>query len=243
MSLSEESSERRPTRAFGLKRVLRSSLLVALGVGGYTAYQLGPGYLLLSDRQAAALRRQAGVFFVDVLLILYPLALVASLLGAVVLIGVLIRTRASSRKRWQPRLLLLCVSTLMSLAALEAGAALWRAKLHESPDLRAADLPRGSVRDGESVASPRSDDPKLPALSGRPHEGSPGRVAPIRILVIGESSARGEPYHPWLSVAQIAAWRLEKIVAGRLRPGRHVGRRRGDPRDDAQKARRIELSS
>jgi hypothetical protein len=39
----------------------------------------------------------------------------------------------------------------------------------------------------------------------------------LRILVIGESSARGEPYHPWLSVPQIVAWRLERIL-----PGRHV---------------------
>ena len=37
----------------------------------------------------------------------------------------------------------------------------------------------------------------------------------MRILVIGESSGRGEPYHPWLSVAQIAAWRLEKVFPGR----------------------------
>ena len=32
--------------------------------------------------------------------------------------------------------------------------------------------------------------------------------------MIGESSGRGEPYHPWLSVAQIAAWRLEKVFPG-----------------------------
>ena len=40
-------------------------------------------------------------------------------------------------------------------------------------------------------------------------------AAPLRILVIGESSGRGEPYHPWLSVGDIVAWRLEKVFPGR----------------------------
>ncbi len=33
--------------------------------------------------------------------------------------------------------------------------------------------------------------------------------------MIGESSGRGEPYNPWLSVADIVAWRLEKVFPGR----------------------------
>ena len=33
--------------------------------------------------------------------------------------------------------------------------------------------------------------------------------------MIGESSAKGEPYHPWLSVPQIVAWRLGKVFSGR----------------------------
>ena len=33
--------------------------------------------------------------------------------------------------------------------------------------------------------------------------------------MIGESSGRGEPYHPWLSVGQIVAWRLERVFPGR----------------------------
>jgi hypothetical protein len=34
-------------------------------------------------------------------------------------------------------------------------------------------------------------------------------------VVIGESSARGYPYQPWLSVGQIVAWQLEKALPGR----------------------------
>ncbi len=37
----------------------------------------------------------------------------------------------------------------------------------------------------------------------------------LYLVVIGESSARGEPYHPWLSVGQIVAWQLEEVFPGR----------------------------
>ena len=36
-----------------------------------------------------------------------------------------------------------------------------------------------------------------------------------RIVVLGGSSALGEPYRPWLSVGQIVAWRLEQAVTNR----------------------------
>ncbi len=35
--------------------------------------------------------------------------------------------------------------------------------------------------------------------------------------MIGESSARGEPYSPWASVGQIVGWRLQRVL-----PDRHV---------------------
>jgi hypothetical protein len=36
-----------------------------------------------------------------------------------------------------------------------------------------------------------------------------------RIMVLGGSSALGEPYRPWLSVGQIVAWQLQQAVPGR----------------------------
>ncbi len=36
-----------------------------------------------------------------------------------------------------------------------------------------------------------------------------------RIVVLGGSSALGEPYRPWLSVGQIVAWKLEQAVPSR----------------------------
>ena len=103
----------------------------------------------------------------------------------------------------QARLLLLFASILLSLIALEAGAALWRARLHQIPKLSVAGPP------------PKAVDPDLPGQFKGQEARLPKVVPPLRILVIGESSGRGEPYHPWLSVAQIAAWRLEKIFPGR----------------------------
>ena len=69
------------------RRVFRLTLLVALGVGGYAAFQLVPGWLqFISGRETALLRRQAGLFFVDALLIAYPWAAVLSASGTAVLV-------------------------------------------------------------------------------------------------------------------------------------------------------------
>jgi hypothetical protein len=43
----------------------------------------------------------------------------------------------------------------------------------------------------------------------------PSSPAECRIVVVGESSALGEPYRPWLSVGQIVAWRLQESIPGR----------------------------
>jgi hypothetical protein len=40
--------------------------------------------------------------------------------------------------------------------------------------------------------------------------------AGLKILVIGESSAAGEPYEPWISVAKIVGWKLDSVLAGRV---------------------------
>ena len=111
--------------------------------------------------------------------------------------------------------MLLCGATLLSLAALEAGAAAWRSWLQRSPELPTAVPSNGPGPPAKQPLSEEDGDPDLPARFENDKTGAPASVAPLRILVIGESSARGEPYHPWLSVAQIAAWRLEKVFPGR----------------------------
>jgi hypothetical protein len=64
--------------------------------------------------------------------------------------------------------------------------------------------------------------PQLPtrfagAGDRRPTESASGQGAatPLYLVVVGESSARGEPYHPWISVGQVVAWQLERVFPGR----------------------------
>ena len=37
----------------------------------------------------------------------------------------------------------------------------------------------------------------------------------LKIVVLGESSARGDPYQPWVSVGQIVGWQMERVIPGR----------------------------
>ncbi len=45
--------------------------------------------------------------------------------------------------------------------------------------------------------------------------GSAATEDELYLVVVGESSARGEPYHPWLSVGQLIGWQLERVFPGR----------------------------
>src|SRR5262249_37434438 len=56
-------------------------------------------------------------------------------------------------------------------------------------------------------------EPVLPSRFSYPKAGN--AAGALRILVIGESSARGDPYHPWLSVGQLVAWKLQQVLRGR----------------------------
>jgi hypothetical protein len=53
---------------------------------------------------------------------------------------------------------------------------------------------------------------RLPVLPTRLAVAPPGEAS---LVVLGESSARGYPYQPWLSVGQIVAWQLEKTLPGK----------------------------
>ena len=87
------------------------------------------------------------------------------------------------------------------------------AKMHLSrnlPDLPTTFAPRPAANRPvalEASAENQHPDPIADAQSGASEE--------LELLVIGESSARGEPYHPWLSVGQIVGWQLERVFPGR----------------------------
>ncbi len=203
------------------RRTVRMIVLVALGLVGFVGYELVPALIGLGlGNNTRSLRRQAALAFMNGLLIAYVVTLVAAIVGTAVLFYLLVRSRkrgkpVAASRRLQLRLLLLCASTLLSLAFLEAGAAMWRSWLHQSPKLPAAEAstkpatlppPIRPHTGGEPTLSTEFPSQKAEKFAG---------AAPLRILVIGESSGRGEPYHPWLSVGDIVAWRLEKVFPGR----------------------------
>ncbi len=130
--------------------------------------------------------RGATIAFLQALRVVYLLALAATLAGTVAFV---LRVKTARRRRESinaaARGLLLCVSTLVSLAAMEGAAAVWSAWTHR--------LPRLPLQ----FDDPASDD------------------GVIDLAVVGESSAEGHPYHPWLSVGQIVAWQLERVLPGR----------------------------
>ncbi|MFI5457832.1 MAG: hypothetical protein ACHRXM_20520 [Isosphaerales bacterium] len=195
--------------------------LVMMGVFGYTAFELVPpwlGFFLGADRRP--LRREAALAFVNGLLVAYVVALIAAVMGTAVLVYLWLQSRSRGAAvpasySLQARQLLLCVSVLLSLLALEAGAAAWRSWLHQSPRLPDVGSPAKAASEGASAFLPTSAGPSLLSQFATQEKGPTVEVDPLRILVIGESSGRGEPYHPWLSVGQIVAWRLEQVFPGR----------------------------
>ena len=118
---------------------------------------------------------------------------------------------------------LLSSSGLMSLIVMEAAVRFMDHQSYRIPDPQVA-----------SANAPPAGDTRLPAQKGSPRDRTarderddgdgpetkvpatkPGGKADFRILVIGESSAVGEPYEPWLSVGQIVGWKLQSIVPDR----------------------------
>ena len=137
---------------------------------------------ILSGRETAALRRQAAVLFIDVLLIAYPLAILASILGTVVLVcfagAGAFPSNACRRTGFVEKSIAGAPAPalrvdLLSLAAFEAGAAAWRLKLHQSPDLSAACRRAGRCAKATRVFRTKLR-PDLPALSERTASGAAG---------------------------------------------------------------------
>jgi hypothetical protein len=181
-------------------RRLGRLVLIALAVTlAYAAWVLVPAWL--SAVVPRGVQRQARIVFLKAMLVLYGATVVASTTGLVVVLAA--RRRGG---RWRPRAkgLALCLSCLFGVVLLESGAAVWQAWAHRTPD-----LPRHLLRPpapSAALETERASDPETARANAD---------GPLKILVIGESSARGEPYHPWLSVGQIIGWQLERVFPGR----------------------------
>jgi hypothetical protein len=189
-------------RSTSLSRLGRPIIVAVLIVLAYVAWQLVPAWLsVLWSSLPRTVTRSLATGFLTGLLIAYAIVAVSLVLGLAILVVILVRSPAALRRLPRlGRLLLFSVSLLVSLGVLEASAAAWLRWIHRVPSL-------------PQIQPPALADPRDFLAKSEHQEHSPGKA--LRILVVGESSARGEPYHPWLSVGQIVAWQLERVFPGR----------------------------
>jgi hypothetical protein len=176
------------------------AILVALL---YVAWELLPlAVSLLWALVPRPVQRRVVADFLHGVLVSYGFMIAAALLGLLVAGASLARSREPLRRRpWLARLLLLEASLIICAIGLEAASSAWIAWFHRAPPL-------------PKVEAGRADAAQEPSTEFRSLNPGPASEA-LSILVIGESSARGEPYHPWLSVAQIVGWKLEQVFPGR----------------------------
>jgi hypothetical protein len=153
--------------------------------------------------------RGASIGFFQALLLLFILAIPSLAIGSVISLAVVCRSlrhgNRSGRAR-SGRWALLFLSGLLGLGLMEAGSAITlrrRSRLADLPT-RFVNGASGTVKHDWSVAVP-------PATQLSEATAKPAANREISIAVVGESSARGEPYHPWVSVGQIVAWQLQRV--------------------------------
>jgi hypothetical protein len=130
-------------------------------------------------------RRQITEVFLRGVLIGYAAAVVITPTFVAVAIGVLLRDRRRGRRH-----------PLLARAVLLGVSALMGLVLLE----------------GMAAAWERWTN-RMPALPSRFAEGSP--PGSLHIVVIGGSSALGEPFRPWLSIGQVLEWRLQEGLPDR----------------------------
>ena len=205
-----------------VRLVLPAVVLILL----YVAWELVPLYLsVLWGLIPRGFWQGAVIGFLDCLLIAYGGLLFIAVVGLPITACILAGSwRQPGRRRWLSRLVLLDFSLLIGLVGLEVASSAWLGWLHRSPvpprvrpepAVVASNLPGGLVTGGANPAA-----------------------RPLRIVVIGESSARGDPYNPWLSVGDIVAWQLETGFPRAADPGGHAGQGRLHPRSGAPDALR-----
>lgn len=226
MSGPDHGRDRAPTRvplsSARWRRALKWLVPTVAITAAFVILAIVPHWLFLGAPSARDLRRFLSIAFLDALVVAYGLAVAAAIIGAVALAWghAFLRGHwllASARGQTRGRLLLLCISLWLGLVLLETGAwgwSLWLRRRPQLPDVSSSVSDAG-IRHDPTKASAGQEHPRLPTQFPNPAPARAASSRAIRILVIGESSARGEPYHPWLSAGQIVAWRLQDVFPGR----------------------------
>ena len=143
-----------------------------------------------------ATRRAIAIGFLQTALFAYGATLLlATAGGAVALIRVIRGRRMRQPRPFSARILLLSLASLFGLMLLELGAWQFHERQHRIPAV-------------PSDTSPETR-PKTPQTLTRDD------TSEIVLLVLGESSAEGQPYQPWLSIGHIVAWQIERALPGR----------------------------
>ncbi len=184
-----------------LRRLVRP---VLLAVAAFLALALGPAWVVVwfDHLVPRATQRTLAMGFLQTLQLGQLAGLALATIGLAVGLPWLRRARRR-RAPWHgaAKLVLLSLATLLSLGLLEAAAAVWLARTHRLPPLPTrfeADPIRQALRSDEAE----------PALAR-------GDADELHLVVVGESSAEGQPYHPHFSVGQVLAWQLEQMFPGR----------------------------
>jgi hypothetical protein len=167
----------------------RIAILVGLILAATAMWVAAPWVPVLVTRSVV---RRTAIGFLWALLGL-QVAIFVIVPAGCVLVGLsLYRARRRFAPRlWTKRLLLLGVTCLIGFGLLEAGAMAMHARAHRDPVL--------------PTRFPEDDAPRT---------GGPQR-ADIYIVVIGESTAVGEPYDKWLSPGEIVRWKLAEVFPER----------------------------
>jgi hypothetical protein len=202
-------------RVFGekLRRLARLVIIALIVIAGLAAYILLPLWLTL--RTPRWLIRGASVAFLWTMLAVYVPAVVAVCIGGVWSSRAAVRAwrrhdlaGLGRNLRW----MLLVTSCLVALIATEFVSSARLLSLRRLPV-----LPTQFAKPSNRFSpGSHADDA---ALKHRRKAGEPRleTATPdgLYLVVVGESSARGSPYDPWLSVGQIVGWQLEQVFPGR----------------------------
>jgi hypothetical protein len=196
-------------KAMPLSRLIRFAVTVT--VGGLAVAVGAPWLRVFTPRW---LIRDASIGFLWTLLGIFVLAVPAVAIGGAWSALAAVRAR---RRHDGPalalalRVLLLASTCGIGLIATEVVCHIKHLYSQRIPALPTR-FPKPASQVSRGIASGAAAHPRHGEF---PSASSVSTDDELYLVVVGESSARGEPYHPWLSVGQLIGWQLERVFPGR----------------------------